>query len=373
MKFSCTRDNLANALSLVSGIVSKNSNLPILNNVLIKVDSQKVEIVSTNLDLATTVTIRAKTDEPGSFTVPARTLNDFIGLLSGDKVDLELKNDELTVFCGKSSTKIKGSSAEEFPIIPILSEGRGFLVEARALKDGLAQVLTAVARNDIRPELSGVFFGFNLNSQPELILAATDSYRLAEKKIPLPQGQGELKIILPGRAAQEINHLLSAGGEEAEKDVRILVSDNQLAIHFGNIQMTSRLVDGQYPDYAQIIPKHFKTTMRFSVNQIAKEIKAASLFTTTGVNAVSLTFQPKDSALVLSSASTQTGEHRSEVPVEIEGEENTVLLSHRYFLDGLNNLNTENAVLKIINSDSPCVLYPEGDQSFLYIIMPIRQ
>jgi DNA polymerase-3 subunit beta len=374
MKFTCLKENLATALSLITGLATKSVNLPILSNVLIKADEQKVEIISTNLELAIIVTVRAKVETAGSFTVPARTLSDFVNLLDAEKIDLELKENELVVACGKSATKIKGAPADDFPVIPALGQGQGFLVVAEDLKRGLNQVSLAAARNDIRPELSGILFNFNPENSGGLIIAATDSYRLAEKKIKIFQGKESFRVIVPGRTAQEISHVLAAPNEiTAEKNARIIVNENQISVNFNNVQMVSRLVEGQYPDYVQIIPKDFKTTAEFSLAKITKEIKAASLFTTIGVNAVAFELSPEENEIKINSTSTQTGEYKSGLEAEIKGEKNSILLNHRYLLDGLNNLNGDIGMLKIISGDSPCILAGKGDESYLYVVMPIRQ
>lgn len=374
MKITCTRENLSQALSLVGGVAGKNINLPILGNVLIRVDNQKTEIISTNLEVAIIATLRSKVDEPGSFTVPARTLTDFVSLLSGEKVEIELQGNELAVTCDRSTTKIKGSPADDFPVVPSLTEGSGYLISADEFKTGLSQVVSALARNDIRPELSGVFCGFNINGNKGLVLAATDSYRLAEKKVRLSQGDDEIKVIIPGRTAQEIIHILSlAVSEEGETGARMLLNNNQIVLTYANIQLVSRLVEGQYPDYTQIIPKSFTTTATFSTNQVTKEIKAAALFTTTGVNAISFKLEKENNTVVVTSTSTQTGEYKSQLEAEILGDNNNILLNHRYLHDGLSNIKTPNTVFKMINADSPCLFTPQGDESFLYIVMPIRQ
>ncbi len=373
MKFFCTKENLSKSLALVIGVAGKNINLPILGNVLIKASEQKVELMATNLELAITSNLRAKVEVPGTFTVPARTLNDFVNLLSEEKVELTLKDNELEVVCGRSSTRIKGAPADEFPVVPVVGEGKGFVVDIEAFKNGLGQVFQAASKNEIRPELAGVLFNFN-DEQGYLTMAATDSYRLAEKKIKLIQGEEKSRVIMPARTAQEISHILILSkGLENERNVRLLVTENQVILRCNDVELVSRLVDGQYPDYTQIIPKEFKTSAEFSTNQITKEIKAASLFTTIGINAVSFDFDPTSGVVTVSSVSTQTGEHKSELQAEIKGEKNNTLLNHRYVLDGLANIDTENAVLKVINADSPCVLAPKGDQSFVYIVMPIRQ
>ncbi len=374
MKLSCTKDNLSQALALTSGVTGKNINLPILSNVMFVVDDQKVELAATNLELGIKVSVRAKIEESGSFTVPARTLADYVALLPNDKIDLWVEGNELIVRSGKSSTKIKGASAEDFPIIPHIEGGSGFTMQAEDLRQGLQQVLPAVAKNDIRPELSGVLCGFNTGGTPGLTLAATDSYRLAEKKAPLTQGADEMRIILPGRTAQEINHMLGGlEGGDGEKNVRIIVGENQIMITYGNAQIISRLVEGQYPDYTQIIPQNFQTTAVVDTAQMIKEMKASGLFTTSGVNAVTVAVEPANGSIKISSTSTQTGEYVSELPADISGSENNILLNNRYVLDGLNNIATSTTELKVINSDSACVLTPSGDKSYLYIVMPIRQ
>lgn len=373
MKFFCTKENLSKALSLVSGIAGKNINLPILGNVLIKAEEQKVELIATNLELAIIATLRSKVEEPGTFTVPARTLNDFVNLLSEDKVEISLKDNEIEVVCGRSATKIKGAPADEFPVVPSVNEGNGYLVDVEEFKKGLNQVFQSAAKNEIRPELAGIFVSFN--SEPgKLIMAATDSYRLAEKKVKLLQGDQQVKIIIPSRTAQEAIHVLSiAKGLENEKNVRLIVSENQIVLRSNEVELISRLVEGQYPDYTQIIPKDFRTVAEISTSKIIKEVKAASLFTTTGVNAVNFDLNPNSGSVALSSTSTQTGEYKSEIGAEVKGEKNSVLLNHRYVLEGLANIDTDMSELKMINGDSACVFMPKDDQSYLYIVMPIRQ
>jgi DNA polymerase-3 subunit beta len=247
-------------------------------------------------------------------------------------------------------------------------------MKAEDLKRALGQVLPAVAKNDIRPELAGVFFSCNAQKEKEVVLAATDSYRLAEKRLELLQGTEMIKTVIPGRTAAEMVHILAATTSmDEEQNARLLLTDNQIALHFNTIQMTSRLIEGVYPDYTQIIPTDFPTTAIVKVGELSKAVKAAGLFTTTGVNAVTLDFKPNDGLLKITSASAQTGEHSAEVAGDVVGEETTVLLSHRYLLDGLNNISSDRVQVRVINGDSPCVLFPEGDKSFLYIVMPVRQ
>jgi DNA polymerase-3 subunit beta len=374
MKFSCTKENLSQALSLTSGLTGKNVNLPILGNILLKADQQKVDVIATNLELAIVVSVRAKVDTAGTFTVPARTLAEFISLLPNEKVDIELSGNELLVRCAKSTTKIKGGPADEFPIIPTLEEGKGFSVGTNDLKSALSQVLPAVAKNEIRPELAGVFFGFSTEGGNKLTLAATDSYRLAERVLPVAQGGADMRVVVPGRTAQEMNHVLTTvNSAEAEPTVRLLLSENQISVRYEGVQIISRLVEGSYPDYAQIIPGQFKTTAVISTNQFAKELKAAGLFTTSGVNAANLSLKPTVGIIDITSASLQTGDYHSELAAEITGAEVTICLNHRYVLDGLNAGESDTVEMKVVDGDSPCLLTVPGKENFRYIVMPIRQ
>ena len=374
MKFACTKENLSYSLDLVSSVAGKHINLPILNNILIQADDSVVKLIATNLEVGIKANLRAKVERKGSFTVPAKTLSDFIHLLPEGQVEVDLQDNELNIKCANSSTKIKGSLAEEYPIVPEIEEKHAYVLEINNFKSALSEVVFSAAKNEIRPELAGIYFGLFGERHAGLVVAATDSYRLAERKLSVLQGNDEFKCIVPSRSVYEMIRLLSLGkSKEGESNVRLWLSENQVGLRYDDFEMTSRLVDGKYPDYAQIIPDKFKTTAIFSVSLMINKIKAASLFTTTGVNAVSFDLNKTENTIGISSTSTQTGEHSSEIDAELSGEENSTLLNHRYVLDGLQNLDTEEADFKMNSADAPCMFKPKGKEDYLYIVMPIRQ
>ena len=374
MKFTCTRENISHVLDLVGALAGKHTNLPILMNVLFVANESGVEVLATNLEMAVRASLRAKVETPGSFTVPAKTLSDYVHLLSDEKVSISLAENELIVECGSASTKIKGVGPEEYPVIPGVEEEHAYVILAEDFRDALGKTAVAVAKNEIRPELSGVYFGFFTERYAGLLLAATDSYRLAEKKVAVAQGKDLMECIVPARTVYEMMRLISLarGGAEGETQVRVWASSNQLAVRFGGFEMTSRLVDGKYPDYAQIIPTAFKTTANFPTDVMVKNIKAASLFTMMGVNAVSFDVRAGDHTISVSSTSTQTGEHTSEIDSDIVGEENSILLNHRYVLDGLQHLGATTE-LQMNSADAPCLFRAKGTEDYVYIVMPIRQ
>ncbi len=375
MKFTCTKENIQYGLQVVGGLASKPSHLPILSHIRITATESGVELVSTNLEIAIKAFVRAKVEAPGSFTVPAKTLLDYVNLLPDDQLSLALEGNELVVSCGRSSTKIKGTSAEEYPVIPDVEEQHAYALSAKLLKDALSRVVFAAAKNEIRPELSGIYMGFFAKEKTGLTMAATDSYRLAECHVQVDQGKETVEAIVPGKTATEFVRLLgvSLSKEGAEHDVRMWVSDGQIALRFDQFEVTSRLVDGTYPDYTQIIPQEFRTTVTFSSQVLVNSIKAASLFTTNGVNAVSFMIEPAASTVKISSTSTQTGEHETSLDVAVEGDDNAIVLNHRYVLDGLSHLDGDDVVLKMNAPDAPCLLQSKPSDTYLYIVMPIRQ
>ncbi|MBI2444062.1 MAG: DNA polymerase III subunit beta [Candidatus Magasanikbacteria bacterium] len=374
MKFSCLRENLSTTLSLVSGLTGKSSHLPVLGHVLITADQQKVEVSATNLEMALTATVRAKAETAGAATVPASTLGDVVRLFGEDKLTIELINRELIIAGVNTNTKLRSSAAEDFPIIPPLNDGQGYTVSAAELAAAVRATLVAAAKNDVRPELAGILFAW-LASPPRLVLAATDSYRLAEFTIPLSTAiTQDFKVIVPARAAQEIQRILTMLAKpEGETEAQLLFNEHQLLLTWQNVRLTSRLVAGEFPDYRQIIPAAFPITIQAPVGQLINEVKAAGLFTTSGINAISLSSQDNQS-ITISASAAQTGEYRSTLPAQIEGKPISVLLNHHYLLDGLTHLPAAEARLQFVDAESPGLLTPAGGQSaYRYLIMPIRQ
>lgn len=378
MKLSCLQENLKQGLFVASHIAGKNVNLPILNNLMVEVREGKIRLVATNLEIGISSAVRGKIEKEGAFTVDSKIFSDYIGLLPNKKVDLEQSGNGLMVSCDNYKTKINGQSAEEFPLIPVLERKNSYLVGAEDFKGALTQVVFSAATSETRLELSGVLFIFNKN---ELILAATDSYRLAEKKIKIKnnrtaEDKAEKGIIVPVRTVQEIIRILSGAKEEEAREkneIEIYVSENQILFVYGSTEMVSRLIEGQYPDYQQIIPTVSKTKATINRQELIRAVKASSLFSKTGINDINLDFPKNKKQAVVSSASGQTGENVVELEARVVGEDNGIVVNYRYLLDGLNNLEEEEAVIEVIDSNTPCLLRQAEGNDYLYIIMPIKQ
>ena len=376
MKISCTQENLNQGLMVVGHIASKNANLPILSNILIKIEDKLLTLSATNLEIGATIQIRSKVEKEGEYSVDAKLFSDYVLFLPNERIDLELEDDNLKITCEKQKTKIKGQTSAEFPLIPKIEKKNPYIVSARDFKQAISEVIFAVANSESRPEISGIFMGLDAAN---LILTATDSYRLAEKKIKLKDNKNntERKIIIPVKTLQEISRILGilkddVSLEEVE-NMEIYLSENQIMFSYNNVDLISRLIEGQYPDYTQIIPSSYKTKALIEVKDLIKAVKTSSLFTKSGINDVKIELNPTDKEVIITSSSAQTGENISKIEAAIEGEINNIVLNYRYLLDGLQNIASSKVILEINDNNSPCVIKPETTKDYIYIIMPIKQ
>ena len=376
MKFSILKENLNSALFIVSHITGKNINLPILNNVMIEAKDGNIKLISTNLEVGITHSLRGKIEKEGSFTVDSKVITDYVALLPNKRVDIEKKENNLVVECENYKTKVRGQAADEYPLIPSVDKNDYYSAQVDEFKKALVQVVFAVSTSETRMELSGVFFNFNNH---KLTLAATDSYRLSEKEVNLKnRSGGGQSIIVPARTLQELIRILSGLKENGDtsgdnEEIKFYISDNQILFTIKSTELISRLIEGQYPDYKQIIPATAKTTALVNRAELVRAVKASSLFSKTSINDVNLDFPKGKNQVVISSASDQTGESVISLEANSRGEDNGVVINYRYFLDGLNNLDGENVKIEIIDNNTPCLLKPEKEKDYLYIIMPIKQ
>jgi len=377
MDFSSLQENLKQGLFFVGHIAGKNVNLPILNNVMIRASRGGVKLISTNLEIGITHNIRGKIEKEGEYTVDSRLVTDYVGFLPNQKVNISQKETSILITCGNYKTKIKGQPTEDFPLIPTINKDKYYSLKIDEFKKALSQVVFAVSANESRMELSGVCFVFSNN---KLILAATDSYRLAEKEVNVKASRSgdDLKIIIPAKALQELIRILSGlseGGDVGNnnEEIKFYISDNQILFTIKSTEMVSRLIEGQYPDYKQIIPGISKTTTIVNRLELIRAVKASSLFSKSGINDINLDFPANKNQVVISSASGQAGESYTTLEAKIKGEDNGIIVNYNYLLDGLNNIEGENVKIEIVDNNTPCILRSEKDKNYLYIIMPIKQ
>ncbi len=375
MKLISVQENLKKGLLLVSHGTGKNINLPILGNILIKAYQNTIELVSTNLEIGIIHKLRGKVEDDGEFTVDAKIITEYVNLLPSENVEIEEVEGELKIECDNFKTKIKGESAKDFPLIPTVSQDNYYSCTVADLKKAFNSVAFAVSNSENRIELSGVLFNFE---DDKLILVATDSYRLAEKAITV-KASGSFnnqRLIVPARTVQEVLRILSNYNSEdlsfeQNGEVKISISDNQILFTIDSVELVSRLINGQYPDYKQIIPDKSKTEIVTSKQNLLRAVKAVAIFSKIGINDINLEF--KNNKIVISASSGQSGESRVDVDAEITGIDNEVAINFRYLVDGLNNVTSDKVKLSVVSNNTPCVLTADKDDDYLYVVMPIRQ
>lgn len=367
MKFSCTQENLNHGLQLIGSIANKNVNLPILQNVLVKAGDGKITLSATNLEIGVRIDVRGKVDTEGEFTLPAQLFASYVNLLTNEQVQCELTGNEFKINSGEQHSIIKGESAVEFPILPEIEDSQKYEVDKVLFQNALQQVVIAASMDETRPEIAGVLF--HIEDQ-DLILAATDSYRLAEKRVKLTFAQSSIKSILPQRSAQELLRILQ--NSDAEQVV-IHISESQMACEINQVRFVSRVIEGNFPDYTQIIPQQGNATVLLSRSELVKAIKGAALFSKTGINDVKLTFDSAQKQVSINAINAQLGENTGTVTAAISGNNVDVVFNHRYLLDGLQHLDNDEVEMMLVDSISPAILRAKDDAVYTYVIMPIKQ
>ena len=366
MKFVCLKEKLSYALGVVEKIIGRNSSLPVLQNVHIKAQKGRLILSSTDLELGSTVSVPAKIEKEGEFTVPARTLSSFISTVPEDRLEVVLKKAELHIKAKEHVASIKGIEASEFPIIPEVESKHSFEVGSSELTTGLKQVHKAASISETRPEISGVYMRYSPSKI--LYLAATDSYRLGEKRIRGVKKQSDdVSVIIPLRTVSEVMRVVS----DQLGDVKVTIDDHQIKFATSDIIMVSRVIEGAFPDYEKIIPDSHATKVLMKRNEFINAVKIASLFAST-ISDVRLEIAPKEKSIQIGSANQSVGDNSSQVPAKVEGEAVKIAFNFRYLLDGLDAFEAESVTLVCNGSNKPALLTTDEDDSFRYVAMPIK-
>lgn len=371
MKYICTQENLARSLSIVGHLANKSVTLPILSHVLIKIEGKAIKLQTTNLELAVTSILRGKVEEDGDFTVPAKLFADFVTLLPNDHVECALTNNSLAISCKNVKTQIRGIAASEFPIIPTVSAITTITTDAQKLRSALQQVVFAASSSETRPEISGVLFSWN--GAGTLTLAATDSYRLSECQLA-GQGAGAAgDVIVPAKTAHEVLRILGLL-EEGEDTIEISFGENQVGFSTGVSSVASRVIEGRYPDYKQIIPDKSACEVLVDRLALARAVRSAGLFSRNGLYDVQLRLNKANNTLTVVGRDAQTGEQTVDVSCVVKGEDTLVTLNYRYLLDGLNAISQDQISLRLTDGNSAVIMRPDDPNiGYLYIVMPIKQ
>ena len=362
IQISLVLDKFKIALSGVERVVSSRSTLPILNNILIRADRAGVEIIATDLEIGVKFFLGGKVEKEGVITVPGKTLINLVNNLHGDTVTLTSKNNILEVVCGETKADINGMAADDYPVIPQVEGGKQVKFKTEMLDGILSAVDFAASRDESRPILIGVYF---LSKDSKLTVAATDSYRLAENVADVDLGE-EFNVVIPSRTLQEARRIMSDSEE-----VELRVDDNQVMFVFPNASLVSRIIEGEYPNYKQIIPQAHTLSAEFDIQELADALKTASIFSLEGSNSVRLNVKSAGE-IEVSSESSQLGNFIAKIPAKVEGEAGEITFNAKYVLDGLNSFDTVKCVMELGGKTAPGLFKPMGTEGRLYIVMPLR-
>jgi DNA polymerase III subunit beta len=373
MKVSLLQENLNKAVGMVSRMVAQKAQLPVLSNILLVTEGNQLKLSATNLETGMNVWLSAKVESKGRITVPARVFSELIGSLPQGMVELELEEDKLKVKCEKYKAVVNGISAEEFPEVPSIrgkKRAEGWLnIKGSLFESSVDQVVLAAGVDEARPIFTGVKVE---TSKTKMKMAATDGYRLSVKTIKGLKGAKEAgEMVVPARALMELSKIVS---QAKTKDLEILLAvtdkDKQLILVVEEIEIVTRLLEGDYPDYAKIIPEGVGTTISFDKEELIQAVKVASIFARDSANIIK--FKVEDSSLTVSANAPQVGENEVKLQVKQTGEDVEIAFNSRYLMEILAVLEGDSLSLSMSGALSPGVFRQAEDDSYLHIIMPVR-
>jgi len=365
MKVSCIKENLAKGLGIVGRSVGTKVTLPVLSNILLKTEKGGLKLSATDLEIGIHTWIGAKVDADGAITIPSKILLDYVNTNSDKKITMELKEANLHLESDHFKANIKGIDAAEFPTIPEVKKKTGIDIVAVDFLRAVGKTLIAVALDESRPVLSGIYFSIHGDI---LKMAATDSYRLAEQELKLSKKiEEDISFIVPQRTMAEILRLLSDAGDK----ITIFPGENQVEFSLGETVLVSRLIEGAFPDYQQIIPGKLTTKMTVVKSEITSAIKMASLFARESANNIKLKVEAPSKISVIAS-SPHLGDNVSEVSGVVTGEKIEIAFNAKFILDILAVEDSEKIILEFSGGLSPAMLRGEKHADYFYIIMPLR-
>lgn len=371
MKVLCPQENLSKGLAVVGRAVATRAVLPITNNVLMATEHSQLKLAATNLEIAISCWIGASIEEEGTITIPARLVTDFVNSLPSGQIDMILspRTRSLELRCARYEAHISGLDATDFPPIPKITEGVTTRVEPDALRLASSQVVFAAALEESRPVLTGIHAEFEGD---QLTLAAADGFRLAVHKFSLAAPVDEkLAVIIPARSLTELNRLLS--DQEEPLELTINPQRSQALFRLKNVEMVSQLIQGTFPNYAQLIPQSYTTRAVVNLSEFLRATRSASIFARDGSGIIRLQIMPSEGAgkIAISARAEEIGDNLGEIDATVEGEEAKIAFNSKYLVDVLGVLTEEEVALETTTSSSPGVIRPVGKENYIHVIMPM--
>ena len=373
MNVSVMQENLARGLSVVSRAVSSRATLPVLANVLLRTQDAGLKLTATNLEIGINCWVPGKVAEEGEITVPAKLLTDLIASLPNQRVDLVLspKDRTLKVTCGGSRSSIKGIEADEFPVVAAIGDAPATSVDARALREALGEVVFAAATDESRPILTGVLTRL---AGSRMTLAAADNYRIAVRHLELASPvSAEMTIVVPGRSYGELMRILPDG--EAPVEITVTPNKSQVLFHTEGIDLVSRLIEGQFPNYEPVIPASHTSRAVVDREAFLAGARRASIFARDSANIVKVALGgdgEEAPGVSITAHAADIGDNADALEAALEGSATTIAFNARYLIDVLSNLGAEEAALELSGPLAPGVIRGVGKDDYVHVIMPVR-
>lgn len=363
MKFRCERDVLVEALSTAARAVSaRNTGIAALNGIHMQVEENKLLLAATDLDLTLQLETMVVSVEAGSCVAPARLITDIAKALPAGSVTFESEDGEIRVSAGRSQFSVRSLDADEFPKISF-PETYSATLSGTELTDALRQVVRAASSDDARPVLTGVLMSAESSG---MRFVATDSYRLAVRDLPGAQIlQPEQSVLVPSRALAELNRLIT--GNES---INIALEEREITFQIGDVRLTSRLIEGQFPDYRPLIPNNYPNRLIIDRDTLLEAVRRVKLLVRDATTPVRM--ELRSDGVLLKVQSPDVGHAEEDVEAKYEGEAMTVAFNPAYFIDGLEALPSGDVVINTVDALKPATITAEENQEFLYLIMPVR-
>jgi DNA polymerase III subunit beta len=367
MKLTILQENINKGLSIVGKFIKSKPQLPILENILFSAEKGKLKLSATNLETGINLNLPAKIEKEGKITIPSRIIVDFISSLPQDKVNLELEKERLNVFCRNYKASFNGISATEYPAIPTketLKKTKRIKIKAKSLINAIDQVAFTASQDESRPILTGV----KLDFADSISLAATDGYRLSLKKIKLKQKIDLKTLIIPAAALVELARIYLQ--EKDQEDIVLIKDAGQIIFAIKNIEIITRLLEGEYPDFEKIIPKESKTKIITDKEELNKAVKTASILAKDSANIIK--FKINKNSLEIKADAPEVGENKTNLDIKKEGEDVEIAFNYRFLQEYLNTVNFKEVEINLSGSLKPGIFKNPNKKSFLHIIMPVR-
>ncbi len=368
MRLIILNNNLKEALRSVEGAIGDNLNLPILKNILIKSEDNKINFSATNLELAVSYWAPGKIIEGGSLTIPLNIFSNIVNNLTTERITLENKNYNLLIKTDNYEATVQGLNPEDFPIIPKINHSdKSIKINSGVLKSALLKIINSIQYSEIRPEINGCLFSCQIDY---LKLTGTDSFRLSEKTISAEEFKSNFEegfeIIIPLKTIQEILKTVPNDSE-----LNIFINQNQILFKTEELEIISRLIDGKFPDYQSIIPQELKSELVINKSELVNALKLTSIFSGR-VNEIKLKIGENKKFLEIYSADSAVGENHYLLPAKINGHNLNIAFNGKYLLDGLKSLEDKEIILGFNNDNQPAVVKSPADKNWFYILMPIK-